>query len=108
MRFACLVIFGKDLFNICEDFGRLASASDIQPNDIRHSNILFSPAAPPGFPVRKCPFRQRRHKYRVLDFDYAKKNKLDYQHNVNTDSTLGSLLEEGFIAELGILKHYYC
>lgn len=89
----------KDLFDVFRDLARLG----IQQNDIRYSNILKSPAAPPGLPTHVCRVHRRRHRYRVLDFDDCEKNNLsEFQHEGDTDSVLGAMLEgleEGIIIE---------
>jgi len=63
---------------------------------MRYSNILSAPlaTAPTTLPGRICPYHNSVHRYRIIDFDRAR--KVDWtlkQHYYEQVGTLGRLLE---------------
>ncbi|KDR77255.1 hypothetical protein GALMADRAFT_246561 [Galerina marginata CBS 339.88] len=92
-----------DRSDIWEVFSDLSQLGINQP-DMRYSNILTSPtslvsqvpSSPStiSLPGKICPYHHRTHKYRIIDFDRARKTDWTLkQHYYQQVGTLGRLLE---------------
>ncbi|KIM41468.1 hypothetical protein M413DRAFT_445466 [Hebeloma cylindrosporum] len=82
----------SDIWAIFSDLAQLG----IEQPDMRYSNILVAPlaASPTTLPGNTCPYHNCVHKYRIIDFDRAR--KVDWtlkQHYYEQVGTLGRLLE---------------
>ncbi|PPR03404.1 hypothetical protein CVT24_012529 [Panaeolus cyanescens] len=80
----------NDLWAVFNDMSRLG----IEQPDMRYSNILYAPSSDKDSIGEVCPNHDCVHKYRVIDFDRARKT--DYtlkQHYYEQIGTLGRLLE---------------
>ena len=47
--------------------------------DIRHANILYAPESPPGWPGLYSPFCGRSYRWRLIDFERARKTNWNPQ-----------------------------
>ena len=45
--------------------------------DIRHANILLAPVEAPGWPSRRSPFSKIAYRFRIIDFESARKTNRD-------------------------------
>ncbi|KAF8991528.1 hypothetical protein BDQ17DRAFT_1254830 [Cyathus striatus] len=70
-----------DIEDICDIF-RDISMRRISHRDIRFSNIFQAPKSPPGYPGKFCYAHERIHKYRIIDFEQARKDDSAKRHLV--------------------------
>ncbi|KAF8983442.1 hypothetical protein BDQ17DRAFT_1377982 [Cyathus striatus] len=70
-----------DIEDICDVF-RDISMRRISHRDIRFSNIFQAPKAPPGYPGKFCYAHESIHKYRIIDFEQARKDDSAKRHLV--------------------------
>ncbi|KAF8987523.1 hypothetical protein BDQ17DRAFT_1435583 [Cyathus striatus] len=57
-----------DIMDILVDIAR----SGIRHDDIRYENLFMAPTSPPALPGEICRSHERRHKFRIIDFESAK------------------------------------
>ncbi|EMD38721.1 hypothetical protein CERSUDRAFT_81531 [Gelatoporia subvermispora B] len=63
----------KDLLN---DLSRL----HVRYQDMRRHNFLYAAPSPPGLPSMMCPFHQRVHEMRIIDFGFCTKKTWHWEN----------------------------
>ena len=71
--------------------------------DIRHANILEAPQGPPGWPSLASPFVSAAYRYRLVDFELARKTNRDLwifeQYSKSWVDRLLNALPLGYVLE---------
>ena len=65
-------ILRQDVDDLYDDLAHMRVWTD----DIRYANILRAPQSPPGLPGRICPFHNRVHEWRLVDFEHGQETNV--------------------------------